>query len=92
MRVKCINCGESYDLPDVKREHLAHAQQIAEAIASTHQSTVTHALVAALLLRRVAATLGLHPLMVAGIADAYSSIVQRTLDAPRRHPTLRVVS
>lgn len=92
MRVKCNNCGESYDLPDVKREHLVHASEIAEALATAHQSPATRALVAVLLLRRVAATLGLGPVMVAGIADAYAGIVQRVLDTQRRHPMLRVVN
>jgi len=92
MRVKCNNCGASYDLPDVQREHLEHAHQIADAISAAHQSPVTRALVAVLLLRRVAATLGLTPIMVAGIADAYSTIVQRVLEARQRHPMLRVVN
>lgn len=91
MRVKCNNCGETYDLPDVKREHLEHAFAIADALSRAHQSHVTRALVGVLLLRQVCAVIGLGPVMISAVAEAYSTIVQRA-GASKRHPTLRVVN
>lgn len=92
MRIKCNNCGGSYDLPDAKREHYEQAHVIAEQLWQAHKSHATRIFIAALLLRRVAAAVGLHPMMVGAMADAYSAIVSRAYSEELRHPTLRIVN